>query len=272
MLKSQLRKLILIVLFAGTLLSCRTDNEWQNVRIIDSPACSGMSTECAFDEGQRWQKCRIYTDNDTLYLVFAAQLPACCEDVIIKIHNGKFLATASATPFEPLEISYTTRRQYLQLNRTHYSTGDTLCGTCRFTFGYTSKPIFAADTRATSGSYTFQGSICELVREKDFDPFEEKNFMSFDLSAALLELGEPLSREQFNTLGLPEFRVELLNHLPASEDIRIEELTWDASETRTVSDEGNDRLTVWYDSNGKPVAFMRWNSGMQFEPPIYKIP
>jgi hypothetical protein len=260
------RKLILIALFAGTLLSCRAYNEWQNVHIIDSPMCSNMSTECVFDggRGQHWEKCRVYTDKDTLYLVFAAQLPAYYEDVVIKIHNGKFLATVSAIPFEPLEISYTTRRQQLQLNRTHYSIGDTLCGTCRFTFDYISKPIFAANTKATRGSCTFQGNIYEIVREKDFDPFEEKNFMSFDLSAALLELGDPLSREQFNTLSLPEFRVELLNHLPASEDIRIEELTWNASETRAVSDEGKDRLTVWYDSDGKPVAFMRWNNDMQF--------
>ncbi|MDR3236047.1 MAG: hypothetical protein LBT48_04885 [Prevotellaceae bacterium] len=253
---------IIIALLASTLLSCHGKNEWQNMRVDGSLTCSDMSTECTLDEGQRWQKCHVYTDNDTLYLVFVA-LPAYCEDVTVKIHDGKFLAAACAIPFEPLEISYTTRQQHLQLNRTHYSTGDTLCGVCRFAFDFTSKPLFG-DEKEIRGSSIFQGSICEIVREKDFDPFEEKNFMTFHLSAALLELGEPLYRDTFSTDGLPEFRVELLNHFPASENIRIEELTWDASETRTVSDEGEERLTIWYDSAGKPVAFVQWNKNTQF--------
>jgi hypothetical protein len=66
--------------------------------------------------------------------------------------------------------------------------------------------------------------------------------MTFDLPAALRELGEPLRRRKITWM---------------------EELTWDVSPARNISDEGKDRLTIRYSQNDStnrlPVDFLRWN-------------
>jgi hypothetical protein len=249
------------------MLSCNANEVWQKVQYDKSLADKDCITHCG-EEGaqwQSWEKAQVYFDSDTLLIAFWAQLPAYWENVVIKVHNGKFRAETSGIPFEPITITFATVKQQLQLDKKHYALGDTLHGGCEIVFQYTSTD---EDKVVVKGEYTFKGSICEVVREEDFDPFDEKNFMTFDLLTALSELGEPLSREQFNTLSLLEFRTELRKLFPASKDIWIEELTWNSSDTRDISDEGAERLTIWYHQTDgvhwKPILFYRWDEFMEF--------
>jgi hypothetical protein len=259
---------IFLLLFVFTIAACHANNKWQNVEYDNNMICSEMKTDCV-KEREIYRKAHVYLEHDTLYIHVFDPPPAGWEDIMIKVHDGKFCATAYGFPFEPIEISYTTLEQHLQLGKKEYMVGDTLCGECNFHFQFTvTSWTDDAKMEKNTVTFSFSGTIKEVVRTKDFDPFDKANFMTFDLPTALLELGEPLYQEKFNTLSLPEFRVELLNIFPAKEDIWIEEATWDASETRGVSDEGVDRLTIWYaQTDGvhwKPVHFLRWDKNTEF--------
>ena len=263
-----LRKSLTIILFLLTfgLVNCRQNGDkWQAVK--QNNLLSISNTHC-MNEGQTWEKAQVYFDADTLIIAFPAQLPGYWENVTVKVHNGNFCAETSGIPFAPFTIDFQTKNQQLQLNKRHYAIGDTLRAVCDFIFQYIAKP------QETEGSKTkyeviFQGTVCEIVRPQDFDPFDKKNFMTFDLPTAIHELGEPFNREKYNAKQLyGEFRVILLNHLKPDPTVWIEELTWDISPTRDVSDEGKERLTIWYlqkdSANWQPVDFLHWNSNMQF--------
>ena len=86
--------------------------------------------------------------------------------------------------------------------------------------------------------------------------------MTFDLPSAIYELGEPLDRKTYTTAGLGEFQVELLNFFPPSENIQIEELTWDISSEVGISDSGIERLTIWY-AHAKDKVHARKNPYIQ---------
>jgi hypothetical protein len=269
----KLAQLLIFVLFAKTFFACNGHDMWQKVQYDKSLATKKLVTHCVSD-GQIWQKAQVYFERDTLIIAFPPQLPAYSEDVTIKVYDGKFQAVISGEPFEPMTITFKTLQQHLQLDKRQYAIGDTLSAACDIVFHYTSTFFHYTSTFDTEndsivqGEFSFKGTICEIVREQDFDPFDEKNFMTFDLPTVLRELGEPLNREKFNTLNLSEFRVELENHLDWDKFIWIEELTWDVSPMRDISDEGKERLTIWYYQKDGirwlPVHFLRWNSDMQF--------
>jgi len=254
----------ILMLFAGIISACNTNTEWKNVNYDSNIVCREMMTHCEINSTV-FQKARIYIEQDTIFICFTSPPPYW--DMTIKVYDGKFCAFACEFPFIPVEVTYTTLEKHLQLSEKHYTLGDTLCGYCNIRFQFVETPLFDRDSKPTRGIITFKGSIRETVRTKDFNPFENENFMTFELPVALLELGEPLTREQFNTLALPEFRIELLNYLPVSEDVCVEELTWDSSPTSGISDEGRERLTIWYaKKNDKwlPVHCSQWNEDMEF--------
>jgi hypothetical protein len=239
---------------------------WQPVTHIKSLRDTVFATHCEKD-GQTIEKAYVYLDKDTLCIDFPAQLPAYWDNVLLKVRNTRFHSEAFGVPFEPMSISFTPAGQLLQLDKLNYKVGDTLYASLDLLFHYTTIPYNIEDT-AIYGDYILKGVICEIVRTPDFNPFDAKNFMTFDLPAALRELGEPLTREYFNMQSLPEFRVELLNLFSASADIWIEELTWDISPARNLSDEGKERLTIWYhQSDGvhwMPVRCFFWNEDWEF--------
>ena len=260
-------KALFILLLTGIMAACHANKEWENVEYDSDMICSEMITHCE-KEREIYQKAHVYIEQDTLFIRFF-DLSNDWRGVIVKVHEGKFSATAFGASFLPFKMSYTTLEQRLQLGKKHYAVGDTLCGYCDFRFQSASTPLSQdREEKEETVTYSFRGAIREVVRTEDFNPFDEANVMTFDLPTALLELGEPLYREKFNTLVLPEFRIELLNQFPSSEEVWIEEATWDISPTREVSDEGVDRLTVWYvQTDGiqwKPVKSQRWSQYTQF--------
>ena len=117
-----------------------------------------------------------------------------------------------------------------------------------------------------------QAALCEKLQNNDtlMSPFDPENFMTFDLSTAIRELGEPLSYKTYTTNGLGEFQVVLLNFFPPSDDIQIEELTWNISLETNISDFGIERLTIWYaraeEGSARlfPVTFVKWDINTQF--------
>jgi len=254
----------ILMLFAGLMSTCNANTQWKNISYDSNIVCSEIMTHCELDS-EIFQKAHIYIEQDTMFICFYA-LPSDW-NMTIKVYDGKFCAFACEIPFAPVEVTYTTLEQRLQLAKKHYTLGDTLCGYCNIHFQFVETPMIDSDEKSAKGIISFSGSIRETVRTKDFNPFDKENFMTFELPTALLELGEPSTREQFNTLALPEFRIELLNYLPASKDVWIEELTWDVSPTSGISDEGRERLTIWYaQKNNKwlPVHYLQWNTNMQF--------
>ena len=254
----------ILMLFAGLMSACNDNTQWKNVNYDSNVVCEEMITHCELGS-EIFQKAHIYIERDTMFICFYSSPPHW--GMTIKVYDGKFFASAREIPFAPVEVTYTTLEQRLQLAEKHYILGDTLCGYCNIRFQFVVTSMIDSDEKSANGIISFNGSIREIVRIKDFNPFDNENFMTFELPVALLELGEPLTREQFNTLALPEFRIELLNYLPAREDIWIEELTWDISSTSGVSDEGIERLTIWYvQKNDKwlPIDYLQWSTDWEF--------
>ncbi|MDR2424076.1 MAG: hypothetical protein LBD59_05040, partial [Prevotellaceae bacterium] len=194
-----MKSTIKILLFCILPLACtQTGDKWQKVRYEKSTTEKYSVTNCN-KNGQMIEKAYVYFDSDTLYIDFPPQLPAYWDAVKIKIHNEKFCSEACGIPFAPIKIAFTPVEQRLQLNSRDIAPGDTLCGNFTLVFQYTATPEMDNDyDKPEQGAYTLQGSICEVVRDKNYDPFANSNFMDFDLPAALRELGEPLLREQFD--------------------------------------------------------------------------
>ena len=261
-------KPFIFILLAVMLAACHTNNKWQKVEYDNNLACNDMKTYCKI-ENDVFQKAHVYLEEDTLFILFYDSQG--WESWLIKVHNDKFCAFALGIPFEPIDISYTTMEQKLQLAEKHYAVGDTLCGRCYIRY----RSVETSNTgnperKMETGLFSFGGTIREVVRDKDFNPFDEANFMTFDMPTALLELGEPLFQEKFQLRDLPDIPqvwVEYFFQLSDSgiqiEDLPLTELTWNTSPTSGISDEGGGRLTILYirfDSiHWKPVQFYRWN-------------
>lgn len=254
----------ILFLFTIFCFSCRSTSKWQSVDYDSTLSCDSLYTACVTNhQGEHVpERCRVYIDGDTLFFHFPAELPAYWGSMTIKVHNGQLSAQAGGVPFSFDSLSFRTLKQRLVLGKQHYAVNDTLCARCDITF--------EEHNRTTGKRITFyvRGTINEVIRSKDYNPLDSANFMMFDIHTAVRELGEPLSDELFTTEQLPEFRVELLNYLPASPDVWVRELTWDVSEEREISDGGIERLTVWYtqanDMCWLPVHFIRRNTDMQF--------
>ncbi len=235
-------KTILFFLFTGIITSCHSHTDWQQVKYNHKP-CQAVGTDCTTShQGEHAiRKCDVYIDSDTLVIHFPAELPAYWGSLTVKVHGGKFKATFDGVPFSLDALTFETVRSALTLGKTTYAAGDTLCGTCGFTF---------EETNPQTGQHSkfyYKGDIAEIVRSKDFDPFDDVNLVTFDLPTAQHELGEPLNSESYAmSAAYGEFRVELLNYFPVSGSILMRELTWDISDTRDISDEGKERLTIWY--------------------------
>ncbi len=257
-------KLRIIILFALIMLitfSFCHFQEWQKVEYITELKCDSLNTEnISHQDGYYSIKCDVYFETDTLIVFIPSGLIG-WQYVTMKIHNGKFKAETGGVPFEQMELSFKTIKQKLQLGKKKYAINDTLCGYCDFLFQNIDKKTNEIC------EWNFKATICEVVRNKNFDPGAEENFMQFDLSAAIREIGEPLNRKTFNMVNLPESGVELLRYFQPSKDITIEEVTWDISPMRKVSDEGRERLTIWYvqnNNNRTPVHYLKWTEDEQF--------
>ena len=288
------------VFFFIIMVSCNTGSGWQAVSYDESMNDNRLGTECTTThQGEHeLDKCDVYLDSDTLVIHFPAALPGYWGSVEVKVIDGMFIAQFDGVPFALINVKYETVRQKLVLDRNDCSINDTLYGYCDFTFkelqrdiNVVAKPSVKKENKANSFTFTFKGMIREIVRDKDFDPLDPENFMTFDLPAAIRELGEPLERYTFNTYRLPEFDIELLNFFSPDENLEIELLTWNISDDAQVSDGGIERLTIWYakakdkekartdshiklpsiwekpsaDSNQQlPVNYLKWNINMQF--------
>jgi hypothetical protein len=144
------------------------------------------------------------------------------------------------------ELLLRTQKQQLQIGKAYYAINDTLCANFDFLFQQ-----IEVKTNNVS-DWNFRGSICEVIREKCFNPLDKENFMNFDLSTAVHEIGEPLDQYRFNmdTAYVRGFRIEILNYLPREGiDVEVRELTWDVSPISGISDAGRERLTIWYIRN-----------------------
>jgi len=256
-------KTLIFILTMCSVISCGSETGWQKVEYDNDIRNGTFMPECVTDhQGEHiLSRCNIYLEKVTIYIVFPAELPAYWGSMTIRIHGDKFESRFSGIPFDAGEVSFETVKEQLVLPKPGYILGDTLSGRCDLFFRQTDKRT------GSNRDFYFKGRIAGIIRYKDFNPFNEVNFMGFDPAAAAYELGEPKYSETFDTRSLPEFRVELLNYLPADENVLVKELTWDISETRDLSDEGKERLTIWYtekDGMWKPVHFMKWNEDSQF--------
>lgn len=251
--------------FLLLLFSCSPKNkEWQEAELTGSTLCTTPGTQITTNhQGEHsLTDCAVFIDNDTLYIRLFAPLPAYWLGAEITLVDGMFNADAEGIPFEQNATTYRIKKQQLHLSKQRYAVGDTLQGYVDITFKEEDK------TRSLANEYYLKGCIYKIVRAKEYQPFEDdRAIMSYSLDFAINELGQPLNDYFFNTIGLPEFRIELLNSFPPSDSIYIRELTWNTSNNAQISDEGIYRLTVWYaqkDSIWMPVLFCRWNTNMQF--------
>ena len=258
-------KIFTAILFLLLLFSCSSKSGgWEKVEVAASVPCTNPTTQLTTNhQGEHTlTDCSVFIDSDTLYIRFFAPLPAYWLGAKIKLANGTFNVNIDGAPFEPNTTTYQIKKQQLHLNKQSYAIGDTLQGYVDV--------IFEEEDKANRSSNQFyvKGCIYKIVRDKGYQPFEDdKVIMSYNLDFAINELGQPLDDYYFNTINLPEFRVELLNIFPPSDSIYIRELTWSTSSNAQISDEGIDLLTVWYAQEGnawKPVHFIRWNSNMEF--------
>jgi hypothetical protein len=262
----QLLLSLLLFISQLPLSSCTNKHEWEDVKYNSALCIEAIEKNGCISTHQGehpLNQCHVYIENDTLYIECPAGLPAYWGYTTIKVHKDKFDAIAGGIPFTQGTVSFETLDKSLTLNKQSYIENDTLCAELNIHFKETD------NTTKESSYFVIKGYINKVVREKNFNPFLPQNFMLFDKETAITEIGEPLYQEKFNTLALPEFRVELLNIYPACKDILIEELTWNISDTRDISDEGKERLTIWYrylPENKKiiPVHYKLWNSDWQF--------
>ena len=274
---------IVVALFSA----CTSKGEWAKVQYDPSFGDKSLNTQCTTEHqgGYIWEKCNVYFEEDTLIIFFPAQFPAYWGSVEIKAFNGKCKAQFNGIPFEPIDLSFETINQKLILNQQKYLLNEKLYGYCDFTFKEIDK------TTGQTAIFHFKGNINEFVRDKEFDPFDLKNFMNFDLSVAIHELGEPIDRQELSLSCLGEFHVELLNYFEANENIKIECVTWDISSEADISDGGIERLTIWYAQEKDksmarenpycslptiwktadkdnfrllPILHKKWNTNMQF--------
>lgn len=254
-----LKAIIILFLLIGAISSCdNTPKEWQELEYVEELKCDSLYSGTI---NYPVIKCRSYFDNDTL-IVHLSDMS--WQFITVKIYNGKFRAKLSGVPFHMVveeELLFKTRGQQLQVGKTNYATNDTLCARFDFLF----QQIGAKTNHVED--WHFNGFICEIIRDKNFDPFDPAHFMNFDLPTAIHEIGEPLCQNTISTQDIGEFQIELWNYLDINKPIWIEELTWDSSTTREISSEGRERLTIWYiEKNAKwlPIHYKIWNEDWQF--------
>ncbi len=87
---------------------------------------------------------------------------------------------------------------------------------------------------------------------------QEEDILSWDYEQAIVELGEPVSRDMFSITEVSKFSIELLNFFPRNSDVQIKELTF---ETDSIMN-----LTIWYvekDQKWQPIHFMKWDKNSQ---------
>ena len=252
-----LKIIIPTILLMWIAVSCCNSKDREKVEYVTMLQCDSLYSAEITPSGEYYPiKCNAYFDGDTL-VVFLSSYG--WRYTTIKIHDDKFKAETGGIPFEPIELSFATVKQRLQLNKKQYSINDTICGnfdivfrdietTGTWVYDSISGTIeMLRDTEELKTTdWNFTGTICEIIRDKNFDPFSKENFMNFDFTTAIHEIGEPLVQDIFNTEYMPGFRAEMYNYFLPNKDIVVKELTWDASSTRDVSDEGRERLSIWY--------------------------
>lgn len=247
----------LLILAVLTLAACAAPDGWKVVKYTDNLRCDSLHSANA--DG-RPLECRAWMEGDTVAVLFP-KIDLGWAYITLKIHDDKFQAQLDGVPFHTAEVpSFETTRQHLYLAKENHEQGDTLCA--RFDLQFR-----IAYSEGEPEEWTFRGAVCEVIRAKDFDPFAAENFITFDLPTALHEMGQPLDRDVFGVEGVTEFSIELINHFPSGTEFVCEELTWDVSPMREVSDEGRERLTVWYverDGRWMPVEYKEWNTDTQF--------
>ena len=283
------KTITLYVLIILSAISCRNSQGWDNVKYDTSMKCDSLNSEEIYSSGEHNPiRCKAYFDSDTL-VVFLS--PPGWRYMTINIHDGKFKAETHGIPFTPEELSFSTITQELQLGKKQYSLNDTICGCFDITFRDIQTGILVYDSVSGDAEmvrdienpetfdWNFKGTICEIVREKNFDPFDAKNIMTFDAYTAIHEIGEPLQEDTFrisNPEGLSAFRLYALqNTFSMPGNILIKELTWDISPDRDVSDAGKDRLTTWYvekSNKWMPVRFTRWVEDTRSAEEFYRYP
>ena len=92
----------------------------------------------------------------------------------------------------------------------------------------------------------------------DITELQKEEILSWDYEQAIVELGEPVSRDMFSITEVSKFSIELLNFFPRNSDVQIKELTF---ETDSIMN-----LTIWYtekDEKWKPIHFMKWDKNSQ---------
>lgn len=237
-----LKFLLMLFPFVWISVSCGQSKNWTDLDYCPNFRCDSLSSFHSYDEGQYQSPitCQAFFDDDTLVLHLSDMG---WQYVIVKIKDGKFNAELNGVPFDAIEYSFQTKSPRLQVGKSQYAANDTICGNFDFLF------LMTDVSTGKTCDWSFKGSICEIIRQKDFNPFAEENFMTFDLPTAIHEMGEPPKQDDFDlaTTFKGEFGIELFNYFQRNQkDITIKELTWDTSPTRDISDEGRERLTIWY--------------------------
>jgi hypothetical protein len=251
-------KRTILIFILLVLCACGSRDGWRAVEVG-----GGMRTDSlhSADTYGNPLKCHAWMEGDTL-TVSISDLDLGWTAIALQIHGGRFRAQLGGVSFHAeKEPSFGTVSQRLRLAKDSYAQGDTLCAEFDLRF----RVAFADGSEAKD--WVFRGTLCEVIRAKDFDPFAVKNAMTFDLPTAIHEMGEPKERSVLGLDNVTEFSIELFNSFPPSADVIFEELTWDVSPTREISDEGRERLTVWYverDGSWQPVHYREWNTDWQF--------
>lgn len=160
--------------FLILLTSCGGQTGGQEVEYDKELQGEDFATECVTDhQGEHTlRECDIHINGDTLYIRFAAELPAYWGGLTVRVHGGRFDARFEGVPFYGV-VSFETLQQRLILQKNGYAVGDTLRGRCDFLFRETDRET------GEQADFYFKGNIVGIVHDKDFDPVDEQEFIEF---------------------------------------------------------------------------------------------
>ena len=231
-------------------------------------------------------ECRAQLKKDgALELFFPPQFPGYYVSVTITVKDGRYTATADGAPFAPNGgTSYRVLRQELTLQWDAFKPGEKLEGYCDIDFVETVRQLGGGVEEEYY--FSWQGPFVAVIREEGFDPLAEASVKTYDIFLAHYELGpslqavslpldpkelDPRLRENLPLGGqigsvrdagkLAALRRDFWQAHPELNGKPVLEVTWDISPGAGLSDDGRDRLSIWFEREGDKWTqrhFAKW--------------
>ena len=206
-------------------------------------------------------KSKAYINKDeSLSVIFEPQLPAYWLGLELLLKDGSFQARPYGTPFSPGKASFEVTKQELILRDSPIMPGIAVNG-C------TSVNFIQHNQDGTGSPHFFTGCFSARAYPAEGSPLLTAEGLKLlaeqELAVIRYELGEPIRDDRFIAGNTDRFRASVLGR-GVSPRTEVREITWDVSPTAKLSDEGKERLSVWYTRQGDqwfPITHRVWQSG-----------